>query len=213
MAAVIFVSVVVAFVVLIIWLARIERKKTVARLGELAARQKLELVMPDQGSWFAPPTVAGRQGGRRVRFWSFTTGSGKSQRHWVAAGVEPRRAGTFTFRLEPQGFGTKLAEWFGAKEITVGDARFDAEWFVRTTAPEVFGAALVPEIRAKLMAARERGAEGDFKLEQGWVCYAEQGRLSSEAALRKLESLLPVLHDLADVAEVCADAGPETKRR
>jgi hypothetical protein len=208
MAALIFVTIALAFLALIIWAVRTERRKTLARLGELAQRQKLEVVMPDKGAWFAPPAVAGIQAGRRVRFWTFTTGSGKSQRHWVAAGVEPRRAGRFTFKLEPQGIATRLAEWFGAKEITVGDARFDAAWFVRTNAPEVFGAALVPEIRAKLMAARERDADGDFKLEEGWVCYAEQGRFSSEATLRRLESLLPVLHDLADVAEVCADAVP-----
>lgn len=201
-----FFAVFAGVMMLIIWSARRERRRTAENLDGLASRLGLDHVTANQPWWSGEHRVEGRRDGRRVRFWTYTTGSGKSRRHWVAVGVEPRRAGGFTFRLEPQGLATRLAEWFGAKEITVGEARFDAEWFVRTNAPEVFGAALVPEIRARLTAARERGAGGDFKLEEGWVCYTEQGRFADEDAIRKLESLLPVLHDLADAAEVCADA-------
>ena len=207
MTAVIVVVSLVVLVGVIIWASLEEQKRALAHLGALASRQGLEVVVPDKSSWSATPVVEGRQAGRRVRFWSFTTGGGKSQRHWVAAGAEPRDVGQFAFRIEPQGLATRLAEWFGAKEITVGEARFDAAWFVRTTAPEALGAALLPEIRAKLMAAREGGAGGEFKLEEGWVCYVEQGRFANDATTRKLESLVPLLHDLADIAEVCAGPG------
>ena len=41
-----------------------------------------------------------------------------------------------------QGFTTRIMEFFGTKEITVGDAAFDAAWFVQTNQPEFLAAAL-----------------------------------------------------------------------
>lgn len=206
MDVVLFTLLAIGVVGLVIWVAVRQSRRTVENLTALAQRQGLQLREIGSSFFLSRHEVHGAHHGRGVRFWTFTTGSGKTRRHWVAVGVEPRQVGRFQFRLGPQGLFSRVAEWFGAKEITVGDAHFDAAWFVRTNAPEVFGAALVPEIRAKLMAARERGADEEFKLEEGWVCYAEQGDFSNEATVRKLESLLPVLNDLADVAEVCADA-------
>lgn len=181
-----------------------QRKKTRERLTQLAARQRLALEEkkePLGGRSFA---VAGVRDGRRVRFWSYVTGGSKSQQHWVVVGVEPRQSGGLTFNLQGQGWGTKLAEFFGAKEIQVGDPAFDEKWFVRTNRPETFGAALLPEIRAKLTALRDGGARGVFRMEDGFVAYVQQGFLMNEKTLALLERVLPVLFDLADVVEVLA---------
>ncbi len=193
-------------VALVLWAIRHDRKKCTANLTGLAARLGLELIATEK-SWVGTQLeVRGPRLGKDVRFWSFTTGSGKSRRHWVAVGVRAKDVGEMKFKLQQQGFGTRVAELFGAKEITVGERAFDDAWFVRTSEPDYFGAALVAPIRAKLMAAREAGATENFKLEDGWVSYAEQGSFSSERHVARLESLVPVLYDLADVAEVCAAA-------
>ncbi len=203
---VLFVVLVGGVFALVVWGVRAARRQTLANLTALAERTGLGLV-GDLSSWDSSSLrVEGVRQGKQVRFWAYATGSGKSRQHWIAVGVAPRRSGRLEFRLEAQGFGTKVAEFFGAKEIRVGDPAFDAAWFIRTNAAEAFAAALLPEIRMQLTAARAAGATQPFKLEDGWVSYAELGQYSDAKRLARLESVLPLLMDLADAAEVCADA-------
>jgi hypothetical protein len=151
-------------------------------------------------------SLEGVQQGRPVRYWSYATGSGKSRTTWVTVGVTVPGAVALQFDLTRQNFVSKVMELFGAREIQVGDPAFDAAWFVRTNQPEYFAAALVPAIRAKFMAEiGDRRSTGSFKLEQGIVRYTEMGGLSAAAAER-LATKLPLLLDLADVAEVSARA-------
>lgn len=199
----------VSMPVLIIWLARKSHQRALRQLAALGGRLGLTLRETKKRFALSERWLEGVPQERFVRVWSFTTGSGKSRQHWVAASVKPRRAGPLTFRLQPQGLGTKLAEIFGAKEIQVGDAKFDEAWFVRTNQPELFGAALVPEIRAKLMAARAAGAKGEFNGEGGIVRYVEQGHFSRAKTIANLEAALPALADLADVVEVLAPPARE----
>ncbi|MBI2497546.1 MAG: hypothetical protein HYV75_06395, partial [Opitutae bacterium] len=99
---------------------------------------------------------------------------------------------------------SKLMELFGVREIQVGDPAFDAAWFVRTNQPEYLAAALVPAIRAKFMAETgDPRNTGTYKLENGVVRYTEMGGLSP-AAVERFAAKLPLLQDLADVAEVSA---------
>lgn len=191
------------FLGVVIWLGRKQHHRALANLEALAQRHGLRLVS-SRSMLSSRHVVAGDMRGRTVRFWSFTTGSGKSRQYWVAVGVQPRRVGAFTFRIEPQGMAARLAELFGAKEIQVGDPRFDDAWFIRTSHPTELAAGLLPEIREKLMAARAAGAKGEFKCEDGFVCYVQQGNFSKDETVALLEAQLSVLSDLADVAEVCA---------
>lgn len=193
-----------AFIGWLIWLESKKWKQALANLGAVATRLGLELKVVKHAFGLQQASLEGSLQGKAVRFWSYTTGSGKSQRRWVAVGAQPRQCGQLKFRLDPQGLGTRVAEFFGAKEIQVGERRFDEAWFVRTNAPEVFGAALVPEIREKLLAARTAGATGSYRLEDGWVVYAEQGSFAPSGVVDRLESLVPALLDLADVVEFCA---------
>lgn len=206
MEVALYVLLAIAVVGVIVWIAVRQHRQVVANLTALAERQGLRL-HGDTGSFASSPEVAGERHGRRVRLWTYATGSGKSRRNWAAAGVEPRRSWPLVFELQPQGIFSKLSEIFGGKEIQVGDRVFDEQWFVRASLPEEFRAALLPEIREKFIAAHAAGVRGVFKLEEGWVCYVESGSFHSEATLKRLEQLLPLLHDLADIAEVCA--GPE----
>lgn len=191
------------FMGLIIWGAVLHQKKARANLQALAARLGLQ-VTGDTKHRLATGGVAGTYQGKAVRFWTYSTGSGKSRRTWCAVGVRPRAHGGLEFELQRQGFGTKIMEWFGAKEIQVGDPAFDRDWFIRTNQPEFLAAALVPEIRAKLTALRPAAADKPFRLEAGEVQISTPGSFGSEQVIARLESCLPLLFDLADIAEVFA---------
>jgi hypothetical protein len=185
--------------------AAAQTRKSTANLQALA--QRLGLVYRDDKSsrWKAARTVAGQQAGREVIFYEFTTGSGKSKTSWRAVSVRPRTTGSLTFNLHRQGLGSRIEALFGTKEATVGDAAFDAAWFLQTNDPDFLGAALVPEVRAKLSAAMDgKGHSFSFRLANGVVRYAEGGNFSFGSACARLEQMLPVLHDLADIAEVAA---------
>jgi len=164
----------------------------------------LDPAQPVLGLFWPNPRGAGTIRNKRVEFFNYATGSGKSRTTWSAITARPRADGGLTFRLRKQGLGTKVMELFGAKEITVDDATFDAAWFVQTNQPDYFRAALVGEIRDRFMAAQRAGATGSFQLEFGVVKYAETGTFNSDRRRQRYELIAPLLCDLADVAEVFA---------
>lgn len=194
---------------LVVWWSIVQSRRTSANLQALAQRLGLEFVDEKGGGWARKLLVSGRREGRSVTFYSFTTGSGKSRVHWCAVSVLPNRTGWLTFHIERQGLATKIGELFGAKEIVVGDPVFDAAWFVRTNRPDFLRAALLPEVRTKLMAAHAVSrSRGHFKLEEAALFYAENGTFADAATCARLEQMLPLLNELADIAEVSAEPNP-----
>lgn len=190
-------------VLLLVWAARNQMRKTRENLAAIAAQTGLRLVEKNVLGFTVVESLEGESQGRPVRYWTYTTGSGKSRTTWVAVGVRVPVGVALQFELTPQNFGSKLMELFGVREIQVGDPAFDAAWFVRTNQPEFFAAALVPAIRAKLMAETTDRRGAGYQLEQGVVRYAERGGLSA-VTVGRLAAKLPLLQDLADVAEVSA---------
>lgn len=207
MEALVIGAVVMAVVGLVIAAAVGQHRRVQANLAALAERLGLELVIAKKAFGLTEARVEGRWQGRDVRFWTYSTGSGKSRRDWIVAGMDTPRGGDVAFELRTQGMLTKISEFFGAKEIQVGSPRFDAEWFVTTNRPTEFAAALLPEIQEKISALHATGAKGTYARKEGWVCYVEQGTFSNDAAISRLEAALPVLADLADVVDVCATRG------
>jgi len=194
---------------LVFWMAVTQARKATANLQALAQRLGLVYREVKIASFVTTRTVTGQQAGRGVSFHSFTTGSGKSTTTWRAVSVQPRQTGRLTFYFHRQGLASKFEVLLGAKEAVVGDTAFDAAWFLQTNEPEFLGAALVPEVRAKLMAAQAAGgANGNFKLADGTVRYAEVGTFADPRACTRLEQMLPVLHYLADITEVAAEREP-----
>ena len=186
---------------LIFWFARNQARKNLEGLRAFAARAGLRVTEKTVLGFTVVESLEGPQQGRPVCYWSYATGSGKSRTNWVAVGVSVP-GGVLQFDLSRQNFASRVMELFGAREIQVGDEAFDRAWFVRTNQPEYFAAALVPAIRAKLMAEMgDRRSTCSFKLEQGIVRYTEMGGLSA-AVVERLATKLPLLLDLADVAEV-----------
>lgn len=193
-----------ALVGLFIWAARRHARQTRELLHGFAQRAGLRLQEVTVLGFSSVQCLEGEQAGRAIRYRTYKTGTGKSRTTWVAVDVRARMAGGLQFELTRQGFGSKLMEIFGVKEIQVGDPAFDAAWFVRTNQPEFFAAALVPSIRARLMAEPVGRWGACYKLEQGLVQYVEQERLDSAEVIARLERQLPLLQELADVAEVFA---------
>ena len=191
----------------VVWAVRREIKAA-RNLAALAARLGLRFRPAKENEPGVGNTVEGEFQGRAARFWTYSTGSGKSRTEWAAVSVRLAGASRLTVRLKPQGFGTKLAELFGAKEIEVGEPRFDGEWFIRTNAPATCRTALLPELRERLMTVRQAGARGVFTLEKGVAAYTEMGTFARDTTVARLESLLHLLRDFAEAAEASEAALP-----
>jgi hypothetical protein len=187
--------------------ARSATRRATRNLRIFADRLGLTLIEypPVLGYFPRTPTVEGHRRGKPVRLFTFNTGSGKSRKTWTALGVQARER-SLSFSLQPQGLGTRILELFGAKEITVGDPAFDAAWFVRTNREDFLRIALIPELRARLMAARQAGLREDFRCENGEVRYAEVGGFSDEARVERFLLAADLCADLAEVAEAAAAA-------
>jgi hypothetical protein len=195
--------VVVATGGLVIWAAMAQKQRTTANLQKLAAQLGLEFV--SAAGWLGRSCVTGTLRGKKADFFTYVTGSGKSSTTWAAMTVQAATAGALTFSLEKRGFVTKIEKLFGAHEAVVDDAAFAKAWFVQTNQPDFMSAALIPELRAKLMAARQAGANGKFELKGAEVKYAEVGDFSNAKRSERLAALADVMGDLADVAEVAAE--------
>lgn len=153
-------------------------------------------------SWTTPPVANGVYGGRRGRVFSYTTGSGKSRVNWAAIQLMIVPASGMEVEITRQGFGTKVAALFGVKEIEVGDAAFDARWFIRTNRPDYIKAALLPEFRQRIDELAARGGRGmKLEIKEGRAIYSEQGFFNAPVRAR-VAAALPVLADLAALAEV-----------
>jgi hypothetical protein len=185
---------------LVVWAATVQKQRATANLQKLATQLGLEFVAAT--GWLGRPRVSGMLRGKKTDFFTYVTGSGKSSTTWAAMTVQAATAGALTFTLEKRGFVTKIEKLFGAHEAVVGDAEFDQAWFVQTNQPEFMSAALIPELREKLMAARRAGAKGKFELKNNEVKYAEVGDFSDSKRCDRLAALADVVCDLADVADV-----------
>ncbi len=175
-------------------------RRAQANVRALATRVGLQVIeKPARFGIPAHPEPAGTIRHKAVRLYNYTTGSGKSRTTWSALAVTPRAHGGLTFALTAEGFGSRFMEFFGAKEVKVDDPAFDAQWFVRSNAPEYFGAALLPEICARIGQPR-----GTWKLQDGVVTYVERGLFSDVARSERFGAAVAAACDLADIAEVYA---------
>jgi hypothetical protein len=199
---------------LVAWAAARQGRRAAENGRELAGQLGLEFAAgaPVLGVFYPETRATGRMRDKRVEVFSFSTGSGKSRVQWCAVSAAVPAAGGLTFHLRRQGFGTKVMELFGAKEISVGEPEFDRTWFIQTNQPEYFRAALLPELREKISAlVREPGAPArgmEFKLEAAVVRFAEIGSFADADRCRRCRRAAEIVCDLADLAEVWAERKP-----
>lgn len=193
------------------WLGAAMTKRAADNVRRMAETLGLEYFAkpPALGLFYTAPRAAGPVRGRQVELFTYATGSGKSRVQWCA--VSAAAAGSLTFLLQRQGFGTKFMELFGAHEIQVGDPEFDAAWFIQTNQPALLAAALLPELRARIMALlrapapRVRGLE--FKLEAGTVRYAEVGSFANADTCGRCQAAADIVVGLAEAVEAAQQVG------
>jgi hypothetical protein len=182
----------------------VRRRRKAANLQKLATQLGLEFISVGN-AWIGTSFVSGTLRGKQVKFFNYSTGAGKSgDTTWSAMTAQVATPGTLAFTLEKRGFVAKIERLFGAHEVTVGNAEFDRAWFMRSNRPVFLRAALIPELRAKLMAALHGGITGKFELKGGEVKYAEIGGFSDQKRTDRFAALADVVCDLVDVAEVAA---------
>jgi hypothetical protein len=200
---ILFLAACVGFGVLALVSIRRQQRKARAQLAGLAARFGLELRrQPAKLGFESPPSVEGRHRNRAVRFFNYSTGAGKSRTNWSAVAAAVGGTGGFTLELFPENFLVRLATALGLQDIRVGDPAFDRAFVVKSNDPAYAVAALLPEIRARLIAERGNGALGHLTVKEGEVRYAEVGAFDQEARVARLADMLGIACDLAEVAEV-----------
>jgi len=205
-----FVAFILVFFGLMIVLVRRQQRKTLENLTKLAGRLGLELKRQPAKLGFEPlPTVKGRHRGHPVRFFNYSTGSGKSRRTWGAVSAAVPGAGAFTLELAPENFLTRIVTALGMQDIQVGDPAFDRAFIVRSNDVASAVAALLPEIRTRLLAAFPRNVGGELAVKGGEVRYAEVGGLQDAALVTRLADMLEVVCDLAEVAEALPVLQPQ----
>jgi hypothetical protein len=198
-----FVALFLGFLSLAIVLGRWQQRKTLANLTMLASRLGLELKRQPAKLGFEPtPTLEGPHRGRPVRFFNYTTGSGKSRRVWSAVSAAVPGAGAFVLELAPENFITRVATALGMQDIQIGDPTFDRAFIIRSNDAAAAAAVLLPEIRTRLLAAFPRVVCGELTVKGGEVRYAEVGGLGDAASVARLADMLEIACDLAEVAEV-----------
>lgn len=191
--------------VLIVVLGARATRRTRENLSRLALDLGLQLHErpPVLGLFRAMPTVDGERGGRKVRFFQFSTGSGKNRTVWSAVGVSCANPHGLQLRLGAQSFLTVLGEKFGLQDLRLGVQPFDDKFVVQTNAPDFLRAALLPEIREQLLRYWPfKLGSSTLKIEGGEVVYAERGSFSDEKLIGRMKSLLDSLLALAALPEV-----------
>lgn len=196
---------IILLISIIIWSGYKQHQQAQANVQTLAAKLGLEAITPQTH----PGELLGVRGiwqGREVKFWSFSTGSGKHQKRWVAVGTKLKVPTDLKFMISSQGFGSKIMEMFGSKEAKVGIPQFDDEWFLETNQPELLSVILVPGILNKIAAHPLNARQKGYQLADGMVQFAEQGSLASTELIARLEERLVIVCDLADAIEVATTA-------
>lgn len=200
-----FVTVLVVVLVGSVVLSRWQAKRARANLTALARDLGLQLEEKPVvlGMILQIPIVSGERGGRRLRFYTFSTGSGKQRQAWQAVGMSCANPHGLTFRLGSQNVITALGTLFGGQDVLVGDPVFDERFIVRTSDADFLRAALLPEIRAALLRCwSPRAGCAHVKLEGGEVVYAEAGSFTEAAVLERMKAMLEPLAALATLPEV-----------
>jgi hypothetical protein len=186
----------------------VRKRRMIANLQKLAAQLGLEFVAAE--GWKGRSRVTGTLRGKKVEIFSYATSTGKSSTEWSVVTAQAAKAGALTFTLEKRSVVTKIEKLFGVHPVTMGDAEFDQACFVQTDQPDFLRAALIPELREKLVVALHACATGKFELKGNEVKYAEVGGLYDVKRCDRFAALADLVCDLADVAEVAAEGSGKT---
>jgi hypothetical protein len=188
-----------------VFLSRWQAKRARENLAALARDLGLQLEEkpPSLGLFPQVPTVCGERGGRALRFYTFTTGSGKQRQVWQAMGLACANPRGLSFQFGAQNVLTAFGVMLGMQDVQVGDPVFDERFVVKTNAPDFLRAALLPEIRTALLQNwAARGVGANVKLDGGELHYAELGSFAEAGVTARMRAMLEPLCALATLPEV-----------
>ena len=199
-----FLTFLAAFFGLMIFLSRRQTGRANDSLAGAASRLNLTLNRkpPVLGLFESIATVAGPYRGRNVRFFNYTTGSGKSRTSWSAVAATCSGGAPFSLELATENFLTRLGEKLGMQDIKTGDPAFDQTFVVQSSDPNYAAAALLPEISANLLAQRQAGARGTWRIKDGEVRYSEIGSFGDAGRTERLAAAIETICYLAEIADI-----------
>lgn len=199
--AIIFVSVVLVILFVVLRQEK-DAKANLTRLGD-----KLGLRLDVQGRFFKKYRLVGELRGKTAEFFSYTTGSGKSQQRWVAIAVGVKATSGLAFSLKRKmSIFEFIARMFRKNSVETGDVVFDKAWALTTNQPDFMRAALLAEMREKILRLSGGGlSSANYQYNFHTVQYSEQGSFGSAKLCARLEEIAGLVCDLADVVEVYAE--------
>lgn len=179
------------------------QKKARENLSRLADTMRLNVIEgPAKPIVGRPaPTLAGEFRGRHVRIYSYSTGSGKTRTHWIAIAAKVRNTGGYTLAIAADNVFLKLGKLFGIEDVEIGDPEFDKRYRIKTSDKPFTRAALIPEVRNKVMAAWNAGARGTISVEKDEVKYAEIGSFTRQKAVERIPALAEIVCDFGEITE------------
>lgn len=193
-----------AFMALIIWAAVVQTRKARENLQALADRLGFTIQEPPKKGWFASSDrrLTGTFRGRSAQIYTFTTGSGKNRSTWCALSLRVATPPGFSLKVTGENLFTKAGRIFGVEDVTTGDPSFDDRFFVKSSQPAYVRAALIPEVRIRLLETwQKHRAFGAFVVESGEAKYTELGTFGNAKLCDRFPAMLEIAADLAEIAE------------
>jgi hypothetical protein len=161
------------------------RRSDQSRAFRAAAKGRGLARIAQSGGLFERPEASAAAGDLRVRFWSSTDRVGEVYTHISVAGPAPLLPG---LALRSEGVDTEEAKRRGAREIEIGDPRFDVTFYIGGTPARVL-AALDHDTRRRLLRLQTR-------LEPRGRLVVVNGELQAEVRHEASEKLEPVVRDV-----------------
>jgi hypothetical protein len=134
-------------IVLVGFLAWQSHKRTVETWRQAAAELGLGASV---GKGLSRPVLSGTIGGHPVKIDTYTQRSGNNNTTYTRyrVGYPPLGIG---LNLKREGALSAITKFFGAQDVTVGDALFDEAFKVKTSSPERLRGLLTPSVRSGLL--------------------------------------------------------------
>jgi hypothetical protein len=127
--------------------------------GPSAAARSLALRLGgsyQDGGLFGEPQVTLTLGGRPAWIEYFRGDLNNFKASWTRVVVGVRGVSTGSLHILQEGFGQSFLKVFGAQDITVGDADFDARYVIRATPESLATRVFRPEQRHQVIASTQR---------------------------------------------------------
>lgn len=186
--------------------ARSEREKTRKNFAALADALGFSIVQPRTRAISSESRrIVGKRGGRTVDVYATIRDQGRhiEKQSVVAMTVRnPRQLTLSIGRGRLSGLGAVFA---GDRAVVSGDAEFDRSVQLRSNDPGYIAAALLPEVRQRIVLAWQQGTHGELAVRIGEIRYEEIGALEDARALPRVRALVDLMCDLAEIVEAYSE--------